>query len=466
MDITPSQSNGNQKKVILYNASILTMDAQRRVFGKGKIVISGNRIHSVEKWDGAVPEPAADTEVLNLEGRWVLPGLVNTHVHQSQQLARGLADDVDLLTWLRERIWPYESSMTEGDSYVSSLLCGIEQIRSGVTAFAEAGGQHVNGMARAVTELGLRAKLAQSSMDMGEGLPAGWVKSTGEVLDIQLGHYERWNGQADGRIGVWFGLRTIFNNSDALITRTKEIADRLGAGIHMHVAEAKAEVDFARETRGATTVKHLHKLGVLGKNLLAVHHVWLDDEEIRLMAEYGVKASHNPASAMRVLGFARVPEMRAAGVCVGLGTDGAPTNNRMTLIDDMWVASLIHKGRLLDSTVMRAEDVLEMATCDGARALLGEDEIGSLEAGKKADLIVVNPNTVTMLPMHDAVANLIYAMRAENVESVMADGKWLMRDRVVLSADEQAVIKEAKERAAALARRAGINLPQRFLRVD
>ena len=466
--MTDTTSTGlvSPKQIILYNAQILTMNGQRRVFARGSITVEGDRIKAIGRWDGMTPEKRPGCEIIDLQGKWVLPGLINTHVHQSQQLARGLADDVDLLTWLRDRIWPYESSMDEEDSYVSSLMCGMEQIRSGVTAFAEAGGQHVNGMGRAVTELGLRARLAQSSMDVGEGLPDGWVKSADRVLEEQIGHFERWHGQADGRIDVWFGLRTIFNNSDELILRTKELADRYGTGIHMHVAEARSEVEFARQTRGATTVTHLNRLGVLDGNLLAVHTVWLTDDEIGMFADHDVKVSHNPASAMRVLGFAKIPEMRAAGVCVGLGTDGAPTNNRMTLIDDMWVASLIHKGRLLDSTAMPAEDVLEMATCDGARALLWDHEIGSLEAGKKADLIIVDPNTITMLPMHDAVANLVSSMRAENVQSVMVDGRWLMRERVLLTVDEQAIIREASERAAALARRAGITLPQRFLRVD
>ena len=229
------------------------------------------------------------------------------------------------------------------------MLCGIEQIRSGVTAFAEPGGQHVNGMGRAVRELGLRGVLARSTMDCGEGLPPQMVEATDEALSIQEDNLRRWHRQAEGRIRVWFGLRTIFNNSDELITRTKTLADRYGVGIHMHVAEVKEVVEFARQARARTTVEHLEHLGVLGKNLLAVHTVWLTDHEIELFARREVKVSHNPAAAMRVaLGFASVPEMIAAGVTVSIGTDGAPSNNRMSLIDEMWLTSLIHKGRTLD----------------------------------------------------------------------------------------------------------------------
>jgi len=453
-------------KTLLFNAGLITMDADRRQFTRGAVLVEGDRIAAVGRSDDLVAAAGPDVERVDLRGRWLLPGLINTHVHTSQHLGRGLGDDVGLLTWLYERIWPYESNMTPEDSYVSTLLCGLEQIRSGVTCIAEPGGQFVDGMARAVTELGLRAQLARSTMDMGEGLPSNWNETTDEALGIQVAHYERWHGKADGRIRVWFGLRTIFNNSDDLIVRTKALADAYGVGVHMHVAEIKDEVEFAAATRGATTVTHLRDLGVLDRNFLAVHSVWLTDDEVRMFADHDVKVSHNPAAAMRVLGFAKVPEMLEAGVCVALGTDGAPSNNRMTLIDEMWLASLIHKGRTLDPTVVPAQAVLAMVTSDAARALLWEDEIGSVAVGKKADLTVIDPDSPAMLPMHDPVANMVTSMHAHNVESVMADGRWLMRDREVLVVNEQEVMEEAKARAAAIARRAGIVLPSRFNVVD
>jgi 5-methylthioadenosine/S-adenosylhomocysteine deaminase len=460
------QEESLNSKVLLYNAGILTMDPERRQYNHGAVLIGNNRIIRVGKSSELLAESDEDVERIDLRGRWILPGLINTHVHTSQQLGRGLGDDVNLLTWLHDRIWPYESNLTEEDSYVSSLLCGIELIRSGVTCFAEPGGQFVNGMGRAVTELGIRGVLAKSTMDMGEGLPPAWNESTQQALDIQIENLERWHNKASGRIRVWFGLRTIFNDSDELILRTKQLADQHGVGVHMHVAEIREEVEFARETRGAATVTHLNRLGVLDKNFLAVHSVWLTDEEINMFAEKGVKVSHNPAAAMRVLGFPKIPEMLKAGVCVSIGTDGAPSNNRMTLIDEMWVTSLIHKGRLLDPTAVPAQDILAMATCNGARAVLWEDAIGSIEAGKKADLVIINPDTATMLPLHDPVANMVTAMRTENVESVMVDGKWLMWKGDILVVDEQEIIEEAKQRAANIARRAGIKLPNRFNVVD
>jgi len=446
-------------QILIVNATIVTMDSHRRVFEGGSLLICGDRLAAV---GAGTPEKRPEMEIIDALGKIIIPGLINTHVHTSQQLGRGLADDVPLLTWLHERIWPYESNMTEEDSYVSTLLCGIEQIRSGVMAFAEPGGQHVNGMGRAVRELGLPGILVRSTMDCGAGLPPQMVEATDEALSIQENDLRRWHGQAEGRIRVWFGLRTIFNNSDELITRAKSLADRYGVGIHMHVAEVKEEVEFAQQTRGHTTVEHLEHLGVLDKNLLAVHTVWLTDHEIELFALRKVKVSHNPASAMRVLGFARVPEMIAAGIPVSIGTDGGPSNNRMSLVDEMWLTPLIHKGRTLDPTVMPAQTVLEMATVNGARCLLWEDEIGSLEPGKKADLVIINPRTANMLPLHDPIANLVSAMKTENIESVMVDGRWLMQDGAILTINEEEIYHEAEARAAAIRKRAGITLPPRF----
>lgn len=447
-------------QTLLKNAYVVTMDEHEQVYAKGSVLIQDDRIAAVGDVD---PQSVrADAQTFDCTGKIILPGLINTHVHTSQQLGRGLGDDVNLLTWLHERTFPYESSLTPEDSYVSTLLTCIEQIRAGVTSFAEPGGQFVKSMARAVSQAGLRAKLAKSSMDSGEGLPKIWQRTTDEELDQQVQDLEALHNSADGRVQVWFGLRTIFNNSDNLIVRTKELADRYDVGVHMHVAEVKEEVEYCKSIHGVGTVRHLEDLGVLDSNFLAVHTVWLDDEEVALFAKRNVKVSHNPAAAMRVLGFAKVPKMLDAGICVTIGTDGAPSNNRMDLIDEMWLTSLIHKGWRLDPTVMKAQDILRMVTTNGARALLDEENIGSLAVGKKADLIVINPASAGMFPLHDPIANLVTSMHSSNVESTMCDGKWLMKDRVVLTIDETAILCEAQQRADAIRKRAGIQLRDRF----
>lgn len=451
---------GKSRQIYFKNGYILTMNASNQVYAHGNLLVEDDRIKAVGNVDEQ--QVRSDAEVIDLQGKYLLPGFVNSHVHTSQQISRGVGDDVDFITWLHKRMWPFESNMTEEDSYVSTLMCCLEQIRAGVTSFAEPGGQFVSGMAKAVTEAGLRAKLAKSVMDCGEGLPEIWQRTTEEELDQQVDDLKKYHNTADGRVQVWFGLRTIFNNTDDLIVRTKELADKYGVGVHMHVAEAKSEIEYTQKVYGEPTVTHLHKLGVLDKNLLAVHTVWLTNEEIDLFKKYDVKVSHNPASAMRVLGFAKIPQMLEKEVCVSIGTDGASSSNRMDIVDEMWLTSLIHKGWRLDSTVVPSEDILCMATKNGARALLDEEVYGSLEPGKKADLIVINPHGPSMMPVNDRIAALVTAMHSSNIESTMCDGKWLMKERKILTLDEEAILKEAQERSDAIYKRAGIVLPDRF----
>lgn len=448
------------KNILLKNAMVLTMSKEGTCYEEGHVHIRGDRIVDVGFFE-VEPEHTYD-EVLDLTGKYVLPGFVNTHVHTSQQISRGVGDDVPFITWLHERMFPFESNLTYEDSYVSTLLCCLELIKSGVTSFAEAGGQFVAAMAEGVKEAGLRAKLAKSVMDSGEGLPAVWDRTLEAEIDAQLESYHAHNDTADGRIKVWFGLRTLFNNSDDLLLRTKDLADTLGTGIHMHVAEAKSEVEYSVEKFGVKTVTHLENLGVLDKNLLAVHSVWLDHDEVDLFKKRDVKVSHNPASAMRVLGFAKIPRMLEKGICVTIGTDGASSSNRMDIVDEMWLTSIIHKGWRLDPTVVKAEEILRMVTSDGARALLDENLYGSLEPSKKADLIIIDPKDPSMAPVNDKIASLVTALHSHNITHTMCDGQWLMKDRKVLTIDEEAVLEAAQVHADAVYKRAGIVLGDRF----
>ena len=446
-------------KTLLKNGYVVTMDPEKGVLTRGYVLVEDDLIKAVES--GEAPAGIFD-EVIDCDGKIIMPGLINTHVHTSQQLGRGLGDDVNLLTWLHDRIWPYESNMTEDDSYISTLLCCAEQIKAGCTMFAEPGGQFVSGMARGVAEAGIRGKLANSIMDCGEGLPKNWVHSTDEEIARTVEDIKNFHNTADGRVQVWFGLRTIFNNSDELILRSKEMADRYGVGVHMHVSEVKDEVEYLKAKIGVLTVTHLNDLGVLDKNFLAVHTVWLTNDEVLMFKKHDVKVSHNPAAAMRVLGFAKVPRMLREGICVTIGTDGAPSNNRMDIVDEMWLTSLIHKGWRLEPDAVKAEEVLNMVTIKGAEALMEEKNLGSLTVGKKADLIVIDPRSAGMLPLHDTVANLVSSMHSSNIDSTMCDGKWLMRGRKLLTIDEDALYTEAQQRADAIRSRAGIVLPDRF----
>lgn len=457
---------------VYHNSVIVTMDSQLRVFKHGGFVIEDEKIKAIGQSNEIVDQfSSLAHEIVDLHGQFLLPGFINTHVHTSQQLGRGIADDVDLMTWLHRRIWPYESNMTEEDSYLSTLLCGIELIHSGVTCFAEAGGQHVSDMARAVELLGLRACLTQSTMDSGEGLPVSWSNCTTEkCIEVQKELYKKHHGTAEGRIRIWLGIRQIMNATDQLLIETRNTAEELGTGIHMHVAEIPYENEVVMRTREIDhgTVTYLEKINFLKSNLLSAHTVWVNDKEIGFLSKAGVKVSHCPASAMRMLGFAPIKEMFHAGVCVSLGTDGAPSNNRMSIVDEMYLASLINKGcevfanGTTDPTALPAEDVFRMATINGAKSVLWDNEIGSLEVGKKADFIIVDPFSWTMAPIHDRISSLVYCMRTENIVSVICNGRYIMKDRKIVNVDEKEVILLAKEASEKLLARAGISIPERM----
>ncbi|GAB2297738.1 hypothetical protein Dimus_031825 [Dionaea muscipula] len=466
-------TNGDSGAVkVLHNGVIVSMDSQSRVFQNGAIVLEDDKIKAIgQSSDILIQFGSSAHQVIDLHGHFILPGLINTHVHTSQQLGRGIADDVDLMTWLHHRIWPYESNMTPEDSYISTLLCGIELIHSGVTCFAEAGGQYASEMAKAVELLGLRACLVESTLDSGDGLPAAWSsRTTAQCIQSQKELYKKHHNTADGRIRVWFGIRQIMNATDELLIETRKASKELNTGIHMHIAEIPFENKLVVDTRKVDhgTVTYLEKIGFLQDNLLSAHTVWVSDDEIGFLSNAGVKVSHCPASAMRMLGFAPVNKMLRAGVCVSLGTDGAPSNNRMSIVDEMYLASLINKVSEVatkgttDPTALPAEVVLKLATINGAKTVLWDNEIGSLEVGKKADLVIVDPSTWTMAPVHDSISNLVYCMRTENIVSVMCNGKWIMKDKTILTVDEGEVISNAKQTSVKLLQRAGINLPKRM----
>lgn len=447
-------------RIVLRNGTIVTMDPERRVLTNDVLVVEGDRIAGLIPSSGWDSQP--DDEVVDVRGRLILPGFVNTHVHTVQQLGRGLADDVNLMTLLHERIFPYESSVTPEDSYVSTLLFGLEQIANGTTTFADSGVQHAEPTVRAISELGIRGAVCLSITDEGEGLPTGWKLPAAECISRQEEAYRRFHKGVSGRVHWWFGLRTIFNNSDDLIVQTAEAARRLKTSIHMHVAQSPGENAYTQKTRGKTTVRHLNRLGALGSNLLAVHCLYVDDEEVDLMAEHEVKVSHNAAAGLKIMGLPKIAHMLQRGIVVGMGTDSGASSNRNSMPDEMWLAALVQKGAFSDPSIAPAQQILAMATIDGARCLDWEDEIGSLEVEKKADLCVVNPWTPNMQPMHDPIANLVFSMKTENIESTMVDGVWLMRNRQFTRIDGDEVLRQVRERATWIRERAGIDLPLRF----
>jgi 5-methylthioadenosine/S-adenosylhomocysteine deaminase len=452
MDPAPPRAPADPVDLRITGALVVTVSGPE--LDDGVVEVTGDRITHV----GTVPSAAPAHVVLDATDRIVVPGFVNTHCHLSQQLGRGLADDVDLVTWLHERIWPYEQALTPDDVEISALACAIEQIRSGTTLVADPGGQHVDAAGRAIERSGIRAVLARSTMDEGDGLPPGWADATADALAVQDALVDRWHGAAGGRLRASYCLRTIFNCSDELIMGSVAAARERGVIVQMHVAEIPAENDHVRATRGTSTVRHLDRLGALGPHLLGAHCVWIDDDEVQLLARSGTGIAHCVGSNLRILGFPRIADLVDAGATVGIGTDGAPSNNRMSVIDEMWAAGMVQQGLRLDPTALPARRVLRMATLDGARAVGWGDELGSIEVGKRADLVAIDPLTPNMATAHDLVAAIVTSMTAANVESVLCAGRWVLRDRVVTTVDERAVLVDARDRARAVAARAGVRI--------
>ena len=451
--------------LILQNAVVFTMNGSRDVYASGSVRVEGDRVAAVGPSD-ELPPGDEDT-VVDLKGRFLLPGFVNAHVHVVQQLARGLADDVDILVWLHERIWPYESHMTEEDAYCSTRLTGYEQIKNGVTTIGDAGVHHAAATVNAIDELGIRAKLCYSIMDEGEGLPEPWRLTVDEAMKIQREAFEAYDGAAGGRVGWFLGLRTLMNHSDALVRETKALADALGTWIHMHIAEGLAEEAIITGSRGQTTVRHLEKMGILGPKFLGGHAQGVDQEEIGILAAHGVKVAYCPSAAARVMGWSPVAEMAEAGIPIGISTDGVPSNGRNSIMDELFFAGHIQRGRMAHGAAkpppaIPADRLLEMITIEAAACLGMEEEVGSLEPGKCADLVVVDPAGVEMIPVHDPIANLVYSLKTENIVSTMCGGRWLMHEREIQAFDPKALLEESVRRAAEITKRGGVEVPLRY----
>ena len=453
--------------MLFKNATILTMNATRDIISDGAIAIDGNRIAAVDKMAALMPM-YGDDEVIDVQGKLVIPGLIDTHVHLAQALIRGCADDMSLIQWLCERVWMLQGNFTTDDGYVSARLCIAEMLKSGTTTFLESMLAHrygFDGIARAVDESGIRACLAGIVMDIGtyatqaNAMHPGMIESRETSLFGVLDMHSKWNGAANDRIHVWFGPRTPGGVSDGLYREMSALASQRDMGITMHLAEVEADKIFLNEKYGLSPVAYAESVGLLGPKSVLVHMVWLTREDIEKLAATRTSVSHNPSSNSKLAsGVCKVPQMLDSGVNVALGCDGGPSNNDYDMIREMKLAALIHKAVTLDPLIMPAETVLELATINGARALGLEHEIGSLEAGKKADLVVVDLNRLHTVPSMNPVSTLVYAATGGEVEMVVVDGQVVVEQGNLLTMDEDEVIEQAHRHAVQLYQRAGIEV--------
>lgn len=457
--------------MLFINATIITMNPTRDVITNGAIAVEGNQIVAVGKADALLSQYAND-EVVDVQGKLIIPGLIDTHVHVAQALIRGCADDMALIQWLCERVWVLQGNFTEDDGYVSARLCIAEMLKSGTTTFLESMLAHrygFNGIARAVEESGIRACLAGIVMDIGtyatqsSSMHPGMVESRETSLLGVLEMHSKWEGAADDRIHVWFGPRTPGGVTSELYREMSDLARQRDMGITMHLAEVEADKIYLDEQFGLSPVYYAESVGLLGPKTVLVHMVWLTQQDIDKLAATGTNVSHNPSSNSKLAsGVCKVPQMLAGGVNVALGCDGGPSNNDYDMIREMKLAAIIHKAVTNDPLIVPAETVLEMATINGARALGLEHEIGSLEVGKKADLVVIDFNRLHTTPSMNPVSTLVYAATGGEVDMVVVDGKIVVEQGQLLTMDENEIMAQARTHATALYRRAGIEIIPRW----
>ena len=379
-------------------------------------------------------------KIIDAEGKILLPGLINTHTHLSMTLFRGLADDLSLDSWLNDHIWPMEANLNGDYCYIGALLGAVELIKSGTTTFSDMY-FYMEDVARAVEDAGIRAVLSYGMIDFGDA-----EKREAEIEEnLQL--FKSCNGMADGRIKVFFGPHSPYTASEDLLIKVRELADEYNMGIHIHVSETEKEINDSLDERGLRPFEYLEKIGFLGPDVVAAHCVWLSDEEIKIIKKHDVKVSHNPCSNMKLAsGIAPVSKLIENDICVSIGTDGASSNNNLDLIEELKTASLLQKVSTLDPKVLTSDEAITMATIKGAEALGLENEIGSIEVGKKADIILIDTNSANMVPDSSSLSsNVIYSANGSNVDTTICNGKILMENKKLTVLDEQEIYDKAKK---------------------
>ena len=386
-----------------------------------------------------IDEAGAD-KIIDAEGKILLPGLINTHTHLSMTLFRGLADDLSLDSWLNDHIWPMEANLNGDYCYIGALLGAVELIKSGTTTFSDMY-FYMEDVARAVEDAGIRAVLSYGMIDFGDA-----EKRENEIKE-NLALFNACNGMADGRIKVFFGPHSPYTASEDLLVRVRELADEYGIGIHIHVSETQKEINDSIEEKDLRPFEYLEKIGFLGPDVVAAHCVWLSDEEIEIIKKHDVKVSHNPCSNMKLAsGISPVSKMIENGVCVAIGTDGASSNNNLDLIEELKTASLLQKVSTLDPKVLSSDEAIEMATIKGAEALGLDSEIGSIEVGKKADIILIDTNSANMTPDSSSLSsNVVYSANGSNVDTTICNGKILMENKKLTALDEDEIYAKARQ---------------------
>lgn len=417
--------------LLIKNVDIITMDDRNMVIHNGFIGVSDKKIcFAAEK----LPENVSFEKELDGKGRLALPGLVNSHSHSAMTLMRNYADDIALESWLFDNIFPIEAKLTDRDVYWGTMLGIAEMLKSGVTAFADMY-MFMDEVARAVTETGIKANLCKSPVQFFEGGELKRLDKSQGTVD----YYNQYHNSADGRIKVFVEIHSTYMFNEQTLTNAASLAKQLNTGIHIHILETATEVESSKRDYGMTSVEICEKTGVLDVPVLAAHCVHLTDSDLEIMRKKGCSIAHNPSSNLKLgSGIARVPEMISRGINVCLGTDGAASNNNLNMFEEMNLAALLHKGVAMDPQLMKADTVLKMGTCNGAKAI-GFDDTGKISEGMKADIILIDTDKPHFYPKNNPMSTAVYSAQASDVDTVIIDGNIVMQNREFTGIDEEKI---------------------------
>jgi 5-methylthioadenosine/S-adenosylhomocysteine deaminase len=434
--------------ILVKNGSLVTMDSSNSIV-QGELLIVDGKIASVGA-SGLVADVTIDATDCA-----VIPGFVQTHIHLCQTIFRGAADDLALIDWLKKRVWPMEAAHSASSIAASARLGIAELIKGGTTcALTMETVNHTAEVFRVVEESGFRATVGKCMMDKGDEVPAALQEETSRSIEDSLALLDEWHGRADGRIRYCFAPRFAISCTRELLEKVAQLARERGIMIHTHASENRTECEIVESETGLRNIAYLDSLGLTGPHVALAHCVHLDAHEIDTLAASRTKVVHCPSSNLKLgSGLAPIAKLLDRDISVSLGADGAACNNRLDMFTEMRTAALLQKA-LHGPEMLPAERVLRMATIDGARTLGLDAEIGSLEPGKRADVAIVRIDRLHMTPRAEVISTLVYAAEATDVDTVMVDGRLVMRERKLLTLDEADVVTRANAEAKELMKRA------------
>ncbi len=426
--------------IVIQGGIVITANASDEVLSDTSLVIRGTEISDIVS--GNKNNAVHSSEVINAHGYVIIPGFVQTHVHLCQTLFRGMADDLELLDWLQKKIFPYEAAHNEHSMYCSAILGIAELLRSGTTTILDMGSvNHQEEIIRAIGESGMRAFVGKAMMDINDAYPA-LRESTDKSLTSTRDLAERWHNSYEGRVRYAVAPRFVLSCSDTLLHSTREMLNSLdGVLFHTHASENTGEVDAVRKRCHMENIEYLNHLGLLSTKACLAHCIHLTNNEIDILAQTRTNVTHCPSSNLKLgSGIAKIPLLMDRNINVALGADGAPCNNSLNMFQEMRLASLLQKP-LHGPTAMPAKRVFSMATMGGAKALGMEREIGSIEVGKKADLVLLDLRNVwNPIEQENLFSSIVFSASPENVDSVMINGKWVYRKKEFVSIDVERIM--------------------------